>query len=321
MAAQARNADDYRDNLLAGNRVALARAITAVENDRADAAAVLQAIYGRVGRAQLVGITGAPGAGKSTLVNAYVRELRAQDKKVGVVAVDPSSPFSGGAILGDRIRMSEHGNDDGVFVRSLASRGHLGGLSRAAARVVDVMDAAGMDAIIIETVGTGQSEVEIMEIAQTVIVVCAPGLGDEIQAVKAGILEIADILVVNKADMPLADRTERQLRDAMRSRQRDGWEVPVMRTIATTGDGCAELVGKAAEHFTRLSPDARENAARARMRKLLAATAAEQIRAGVQDLRGNGMDDLCEAVLRGEMDYGEAARRAARLTLTDSGEG
>jgi len=321
MAAQARNADYYRDNLLAGNRVALARAITAVENDRADAAAVLQAIYGRVGRAQLVGITGAPGAGKSTLVNAYVRELRAQDKKVGVVAVDPSSPFSGGAILGDRIRMSEHGNDDGVFVRSLASRGHLGGLSRAAARVVDVMDAAGMDAIIIETVGTGQSEVEIMEIAQTVIVVCAPGLGDEIQAVKAGILEIADILVVNKADMPLADRTERQLRDAMRSRQRDGWEVPVMRTIATTGDGCAELVGKAAEHFTRLSPDARENAARARMRKLLAATAAEQIRAGVQDLRGNGMDDLCEAVLRGEMDYGEAARRAARLTLTDSGEG
>jgi len=321
MAAQARNADYYRDNLLAGNRVALARAITAVENDRADAAAVLQAIYGRVGRAQLVGITGAPGAGKSTLVNAYVRELRAQDKKVGVVAVDPSSPFSGGAILGDRIRMSEHGNDDGVFVRSLASRGHLGGLSRAAARVVDVMDAAGMDAIIIETVGTGQSEVEIMEFAQTVIVVCAPGLGDEIQAVKAGILEIADILVVNKADMPLADRTERQLRDAMRSRQRDGWEVPVMRTIATTGDGCAELVGKAAEHFTRLSPDARENAARARMRKLLAATAAEQIRAGVQDLRGNGMDDLCEAVLRGEMDYGEAARRAARLTLTDSGEG
>ncbi|MCP5368905.1 MAG: methylmalonyl Co-A mutase-associated GTPase MeaB [Hyphomicrobiales bacterium] len=321
MAAQARNADYYRDNLLSGNRVALARAITAVENDRADAAAVLQTIYGQVGRAQLIGITGAPGAGKSTLVNAVVRELRGQDRKVGVVAVDPSSPFSGGAILGDRIRMSEHGNDDGVFVRSLASRGHLGGLSRAAARVVDVMDAAGMDAIIVETVGTGQSEVEIMEIAQTVVVVCAPGLGDEIQAVKAGILEIADILVVNKADMPLADRTERQLRDAMRARRRDGWEVPVMRTVATTGDGTADLVAKAAEHFARLPAAARVHAARGRMHKLLAATAAEQVRAGVQGLRGEAVDALCEAVLRGEMDYAEAARRAARLAVADPGSG
>ena len=229
---KALTSDEWAARLADGERVALARAITAVENDRSDAKAVLGAVYGRAGRAQVIGITGAPGVGKSTLLNALIASYRAAGLKVGVVAVDPSSPISGGAILGDRIRMSEHGGDVGVFVRSLAARGHLGGLSRAAARVVDVMDAAGFDIVIVETVGTGQSEVEIMDIAQTVLVVSAPGLGDDIQAVKAGILEIADILVVNKADMPLADRTEAQLRDALALGQRGDWEVPVMKTAS-----------------------------------------------------------------------------------------
>jgi LAO/AO transport system kinase len=188
---------DWIEHLLAGDRAALARAITAVENETAEAPLVLKAIRPALGRASVVGFTGAPGAGKSTLVSAYVAELRRRNLGVGVVAVDPSSPITGGALLGDRIRMTAHATDPGVFIRSLASRGHLGGLSRTASRVIDVMDAAGKDVVLVETVGAGQSEVEIADVADVRVVVLAPGLGDEIQAIKAGILEIADILVVN----------------------------------------------------------------------------------------------------------------------------
>jgi LAO/AO transport system kinase len=308
--------DEWAARLLQGERVALARAITAVENDRADAKAVLGAVYGNAGRAQVVGITGAPGVGKSTLLNALIAKYRAMDLKVGVVAVDPSSPISGGAILGDRIRMSEHGGDTGVFVRSLAARGHLGGLSRAAARVVDVMDAAGFDIIIVETVGTGQSEVEIMDIAQTVLVVSAPGLGDDIQAVKAGILEIADILVVNKADMPLADRTEAQLRDALALGQRGDWEVPVLKTASTTGEGIPELVDAIARHHAQLDRRDREQAGRVRMRTLIAATAADLLRDRMATSDDKRIDALCDEVSRGELDFEEAAMQAAKI-ITD----
>jgi LAO/AO transport system kinase len=305
--------DEWAARLTQGDRVALARAITAVENDRADAKAVLGAVYGNAGRAQVVGITGAPGVGKSTLLNTLIAKYRAMDRKVGVVAVDPSSPISGGAILGDRIRMSEHGGDTGVFVRSLAARGHLGGLSRAAARVVDVMDAAGFDVIIVETVGTGQSEVEIMDIAQTVLVVSAPGLGDDIQAVKAGILEIADILVVNKADMPLADRTEAQLRDALALGQRGDWEVPVLKTASTTGEGIPELVDAIASHHAQLDLRDREHAGRVRMRTLIAATAADLLRERMAASDDGRIDALCDEVSRGELDFEEAAMRAAKI--------
>ena len=246
--------------LLAGNRRAIARAITAFESGAPEAAALAAAIAPRLGRAHVIGITGAPGAGKSTLINAVLGELLARGKRIGVVAVDPSSPISGGAVLGDRVRMAEHGSHENVFVRSVASRGHLGGLSRATSRIVDVMDAAGFDTIIVETVGAGQSEVEIAKIGDTRIVVCPPGLGDGIQAIKAGILEIADILVVNKGDSPLAARTARDLQEMLHLRRASAPKVAVLITTATTGEGVAALVDKIAEHRgakgvgTRLRP-------------------------------------------------------------------
>jgi LAO/AO transport system ATPase len=209
--------------------------------------------------------------------------------------------------------MTGHGADPNVFVRSLASRGHLGGLSKATARVVDVMDAAGMDFVIVETVGTGQSEVEIMEIAQTVLVAVAPGLGDEIQAVKAGILEVADILIVNKADMPLVDKTESQLKDALSLSHSEGWQVPVLRTVATSGEGLPELVDTIAAHYAQLPKEAKENAARARMRRLVAGAAAEKVRAAVDDLDKGELDRLSESVLSGEMSLADAAGEAIQL--------
>ncbi|MBA2284529.1 MAG: methylmalonyl Co-A mutase-associated GTPase MeaB, partial [Ktedonobacteraceae bacterium] len=195
------------ERLLSGDRRALARMVTLIENEVPQARHYLAELHQHTGRAQIVGVTGAPGAGKSTLVTHLVRELRRRERKVSVVAVDPTSPFSGGAILGDRIRMMELSGDPNVFIRSMASRGNLGGLSASTRDVVRAMDAAGYDPIIIETVGTGQAEVEVMRAAHSVLVVCAPGMGDDIQAIKAGILEIADIFVVSKADKPAASQT------------------------------------------------------------------------------------------------------------------
>lgn len=286
----------WADRLFAGERTAVARAITAVENETDEARAVLAAIRPRLGRARLIGFTGPPGAGKSTLVGAYVAGLRAAGHSVGVVAVDPSSPFTGGAILGDRLRMTGHAADPGVFIRSLAARGHLGGLSRTAARVIDVLDAAGFDQVLIETVGAGQSEVEIAEIADCRIVVCAPGLGDDVQAIKAGILEIADILVVNKADLPLAERTARQLAAF-------AGNVPVVRTVATSGQGVPDLIAAVAARPRRPATDAR-----ARTRRLLLTLALEEAR---RRLDGPALDALADKVLAGEMGFDEAA---AKLT-------
>lgn len=294
--------------LLAGERAPLARAITAVENETAEARAVLRAIRGRLGHALVVGFTGAPGAGKSTLVSAYVEELRRRDASVGVVAVDPSSPLTGGAILGDRIRMARHATDAGVFVRSLASRGHLGGLSRTAARVIDVFDASGRDVVVVETVGTGQSEVEIAEIADVRVVVNAPGLGDDIQAIKAGILEIADILVVNKSDLPFAERSARQL--AAMAAQRNGAPVPVLRTAATTGQGVAELADAIAALGRRKRPDPR-----ARLRRLLRGLAQDWFRRRLDDLPEAALDNLARDLLDGARDTDTAMHDL--LTLLD----
>ncbi len=320
--AAARSAEDWLSRLAGGERRTLARAISAVENESADAPRILRAIYPRLGRALVVGVTGAPGAGKSTLVNAMVAELRRRGLGVGVVAVDPSSPFTGGAILGDRIRMREHAGDDGVFVRSLATRGHLGGLSRTAARVVDVMDAAGKDVVVVETVGAGQSDVEVAELATTKVVVCAPGFGDDIQALKAGILEIADVLVVNKNDLPLADRTAAELEGMVGLTARDGWRPPVLRTIATEGDGVAELADAVFAHADQVGEDGRRASPRLRVRRLLAGIAAERVRerllAGQADGL-DGLDGLCEDVLKGELDFDEAARRALAMAAARDG--
>jgi LAO/AO transport system ATPase len=240
-----------RPPLDVADRRGIARAISAVENDAPGAVEIERSIAPRRGRAHVIGITGAPGAGKSTLINALLGELLARGQRVAVVAVDPSSPVTGGAVLGDRVRMGEHGDHDHVFIRSLASRGHQGGVSRTTSRVVDILDAAGFDTVIVETVGAGQSDVEIAGIADTRIVVCPPGLGDAVQAIKAGILEIADIFVVSKADTPGADIAARDLADMLRLRGHDSAEIPVLKTAAIHGESVAALVDAALAHVAR----------------------------------------------------------------------
>jgi LAO/AO transport system kinase len=244
------------ERLLSGDRRALARMVTLIENESPQARRYLAELHQHAGNAHIVGVTGAPGAGKSTLVTHIVRELRRRDRKVGVVAVDPTSPFTGGAILGDRIRMMELAGDPHVFIRSMASRGSLGGLSASTRDVVRAMDAAGYNPIIIETVGTGQAEVEVMRAAQTVLVVSAPGMGDEVQAIKAGILEIADIFVVSKADKPGADQTVAELamllsldpNRRLHDKSKPYWRIPVLKTSAIKDQGITQLVDAIEQH-------------------------------------------------------------------------
>ena len=226
-----------------------------IENGAPRARAILTQLHAHGGHAHIVGFTGSPGAGKSTLVMQLARELRRREQRIGILAVDPSSPFTGGAILGDRIRMQELAGDPNVFIRSMASRGSLGGLAASTRDVVRALDAAGFDTVIIETVGAGQAEVEIVRAAQSVVVVTVPGMGDDIQAIKAGILEIADIFVVNKADRPGADQTAAELRMLLsldEHRKERVWRVPIIKTNAMTGDGVPELVDKLAAHLAML---------------------------------------------------------------------
>jgi LAO/AO transport system kinase len=239
------------ERLLQGDRGALARMVTLIENEIPQARQYLAELHQYAGKAHIVGVTGAPGAGKSTLVTKLVRELRKRERKVGVVAVDPTSPFTGGAILGDRIRMMELAGDPNVFIRSMASRGNLGGLAASTRDVVRAMDAAGYDPIIIETVGTGQAEVEVMRTAQTVLVVVAPGMGDDIQAIKAGILEIADLFVVSKMDKPGADQTVAELAMLLSldpNRKQVAWRVPILKTTALKDQGISQVVDAIQQH-------------------------------------------------------------------------
>jgi LAO/AO transport system ATPase len=302
--------------LLAGERRAIARAVSAVENETAAGAELLRALHPHLGAARVLGITGPPGAGKSTLVDALIGELLSRGGRVGVVAIDPSSPISGGAILGDRIRMATHQGDERVFIRSLAARGHAGGLARSAARAVDVLDAAGYAHIIVETVGAGQSEVEVADLAHTCIVVLPPGLGDDVQAIKAGILEIADIYVVNKADLPLAARAERELLAMIALRSYPAWKPPVLRTVATTGEGVAKLAEAIAAHAQadtgrRAGGDARP----ARTRRRLAASAAERLRRAIEQGGADELDALCEQLARGELDHAAADLQAIEIAV------
>jgi LAO/AO transport system kinase len=227
--------------ILEGDRVAIAKAISQIENGSAEASGLQAEIFRHSGNAYSIGITGAPGAGKSTLTDRLIEVIRRRDGKVGVIAVDPTSPFTGGAILGDRVRMQQHATDPDVFIRSMATRGHLGGLALAAPQAIRVLDASGKDYVIVETVGVGQIEVEVVEAVDTTVVVVTPGWGDSIQASKAGLLEIADVFVVNKADRPGADRAVQELKQMLELAPPSEWERPVLKTVASEGEGVEEL--------------------------------------------------------------------------------
>ncbi|MEV0681953.1 methylmalonyl Co-A mutase-associated GTPase MeaB [Actinosynnema sp. NPDC050436] len=296
-----------------GQPRAVARLISLVEDASPQLREVARALAPFTGNARVIGLTGAPGVGKSTSTSALVSAYRARGERVGVLAVDPSSPFSGGALLGDRVRMGEHATDPGVFIRSMATRGHLGGLSWATPQALRVLDAAGCDVVLVETVGVGQSEVEVVSLADTTVVLLAPGMGDGIQAAKAGILEIADVFVVNKADRDGADATARDLKHVIslgrRERAEARWRPPVVKTVAARGEGVADVLDAIDAHRAWLHE--RGELARRRARRAageIEAIALERLRSRFGDLRGGAaVDSLAERVVAGELDPYAAA--------------
>jgi LAO/AO transport system kinase len=246
--AAARTAAELVDGLLGGDKRSLARAITLVENDDPEGWALVREVYPRTGEAAVVGFTGPPGVGKSTLIGALTSTYRERDQQVAVLSIDPSSPFTKGALLGDRIRLTEHFLDPGVFIRSMANRGALGGLSEACLQAALLMDASGKDVVLLETVGVGQAEVDIIDHADTVVLALMPGSGDSIQALKAGVMEIPDVIVVNKSDHPLTDTMIREVRGVLSLGPQEGWRVPIVKTEASRGEGIAELAEALAAH-------------------------------------------------------------------------
>jgi LAO/AO transport system kinase len=308
-------ARDLAQRLRSGERRAIAAAATELERLSPLTPPLLAALRPYLGHALVVGFTGPPGAGKSTLVNAVIRELRGAGKRVGVIAVDPSSPISGGAILGDRIRMTAALDDDGVFVRSLASRGYLGGLSPAAVRVIDALDAAGFDIVLLETVGTGQSEIDVAEVADVRVVISAPGLGDDIQAMKSGLLEIADVLVVNKGDREGADRTLQQLQGALSVRAGVTSRTPLVKTTATSGAGVAELLAVIEEIGVRMMAAGADARRRRRARYLIARAAADLVSERIREGGGASLDRLADDVLSGALGPDAAARQLLDRSL------
>lgn len=336
---------DLAGALLAGSRRALAQAITRVERGDSRAQELIAALYPHTGRAHVVGVTGPPGSGKSTLVNELAKAFRRRERLVGIVAVDPSSPFSGGALLGDRIRMRDLSGDPGIFIRSMASRGSLGGLARATAAAVRLLDAAGFEVVLVETVGAGQAEVDIASMAHTTLVVEAPGMGDEIQSIKAGILEIADVLLVNKADKPGASNTVKALRMMLHMGQgmtprhhgqpvepaagsappaaaADGWEVRVYETVATSGEGIDEAAEAISSHHDYLRAsgawaEREKERSRQEMAHLLQARLLERLEAQVPT---GERERLVAAVAARELDpYTAVDRLFERITAVGAG--
>jgi LAO/AO transport system kinase len=304
--------------LLDGDRRALARAISLVENDDPEGWALVREVYPRTGKAQIVGFTGPPGVGKSTLIGRLIEQARARDREVAVLSIDPSSPFTKGALLGDRIRLSDHFLDRGVFIRSMASRGSLGGLSEATLQAALLMDASGKDDVFLETVGVGQAEVDIIDHADTVVLVLMPGSGDSIQALKAGVMEIPDVIVVNKSDHPLTDTMVREIRGVLSLGPQEAWRVPILKTEAGRGEGIAELAEKIGEHhaFIREQGTLAERRRRNLMNEVLAlATARLRRRLEAQVRDDESVQELLDEVVARRLDPASAAAKLLEREL------
>jgi LAO/AO transport system kinase len=307
-----RTAADLTERLLAGDRRALARAISLVENDDPVGWALVREVYPKTGRAAVVGFTGPPGVGKSTLIGRLVEHARAAERGVAVLSIDPSSPFTQGALLGDRIRLTDHFLDPGVYIRSMASRGSLGGLSEAALQAALLMDASGKDDVFLETVGVGQAEVDIIDHADTVVLVLMPGSGDSIQALKAGVMEIPDVIAVNKADHPLTDTMVREIRGVLSLGSQEGWRVPIVKTEASRGEGVEELAAKIAEHreFIESEGTLAERRRRNLMNEVIALAAGRMRRKLEAEVRDDAeVQRLLDDVVARQLDPASAAAR------------
>jgi len=304
--------EEIAQGVLAGDRRSIARAITIIENDAAEAPKLIASIYPRTGNAHVIGLTGPSGSGKSTLIEKIVREYRRRGKTVGVVAVDPTSPFTGGAFLGDRIRMQELSTDQGVFIRSMATRNYPGGIAKATRDSVKILDAGGKDIVMVETVGAGQSEVEIIKVAQTVVLIHAPGLGDEIQAIKAGLMEIADIFVINKADRENADKAVMDIQAILQLDDKEkAWKTPILKTVALTGEGVPQLIEKLEEHrrFLEKEIERRKSLVRAEA-ELIEAIKEKAANSVIEELRREGkFEELLQKILKKEVDPASVAEK------------
>jgi LAO/AO transport system kinase len=309
--AEAAKSASLAERVLEGDKRALARAITLIESDDPAGWDLVREVYARTGRARIVGFTGPPGVGKSTIIGALTTKLRAADREIGVLSIDPSSPFTRGALLGDRIRLSEHFLDPGVFIRSMASRGALGGLSEHALQAALVMDAAGKDDVLLETVGVGQGEIDIVDHADTIVLALMPGSGDSIQALKAGVMEIPDLILVNKADHPMTDTMVREIRGVLSlAEDTGGWQVPILRTEASKGEGIEELATKIDEHRAHIESEGTLERRRARnLRNEVLGIASARLRRRLTEAVADDPEvaELLERVVRRELDPATAA--------------
>jgi LAO/AO transport system kinase len=310
--APGHTAADLAERLLAGDKRALARAISLVENDDPEGWALVREVYPKTGRASVVGFTGPPGVGKSTLIGRLVEHARARERQVAVLSIDPSSPFTHGALLGDRIRLTDHFLDPGVYIRSMATRGSLGGLSEATLQAALLMDASGKDDVFLETVGVGQAEVDIIDHADTVVLVLMPGSGDSIQALKAGVMEIPDVIAVNKADHPLTDTMVREIRGVLSLGPQEGWRIPIVKTEASRGEGVEELAEKMAEHRDFIDSEGKlaERRRRNLMNEVVALAAGRlrrRLEAQVRDDRA--VQELLDEVVSRRLDPASAAAK------------